>query len=178
MNRGQLEHAIIEIGERFGLDYFYIIGSAAILGSLPDQTDADLIGTRDVDVIPNPADPEKIARLADQVDFVLGEGSAFDHEHGYYVQGLDMNSPTYAPPGWTDRAVPVKAGYTTALCMETHDLAVSKYGAGREQDLTFTAALVRHGLVRKSLLLARASQLDAGEQRLERIRVRIERDFG
>ncbi len=177
MNRRQLEHAIVEIGERFPLDYFYIIGSSAILAELPDLTDADLVGTRDVDMIPNPPNPDDIDRLANQVDNVLGEGSQFDLEQGFYVQGLDMNSPTYAPPGWKDRTVPVTVKGVTALCMEKHDLAISKYGAGREQDLAFTAALARHGLVQKSILLERVRELDVPEKRVERIRALVERDF-
>ena len=66
---------------------------------------------------------------------------------------------------------------TTALCMEKHDLAISKYGAGREQDLTFTAALARHGLVQKAILLDRVERLDVPEARAERIRALIKRDF-
>lgn len=177
MNRRQLEHAIVEIGERFGLDYFYIIGSAAILAELPDLTDADLVGTRDVDLVPNPPDLGDVARLADQIDFVMGEGSDFDREHGYYVQGCDMTTPTFAPPGWKDRLVGVTVRNTTALCMEKHDLAVSKYGAGREQDLTFCAALAHQGLVEESILLERLDKLDLSGRRADRIRGLIRQDF-
>ena len=177
MNRRQLEHAIVEIGEGLGLDYFYIVSSAAILASLPDLRDADLTATRDVDMVPNPSNPDDINRWADQVDVDLGEGSVFDLENGFYVQGLDRRSPTGAPTGWKDRAVWVTARNTTALCMEKHDLAISKYGAGREQDLTFTAALARHGLVQESTLLERVEGLDVPEERAERIRTLIKRDF-
>ena len=33
------------------------------------------------------------------------------------------------------------------LCLEPHDLAISKYAAGREKDLVFTRELARRGLV-------------------------------
>lgn len=47
-------------------------------------------------------------------------------------------------------------GGTEGLCLEVHDLAISKYVAGREKDLAFTAVLARHGLTRKHTLLERA----------------------
>ena len=36
MYRHQLQHVILEIGRRFGVREFYVIGSAAILAVLPD----------------------------------------------------------------------------------------------------------------------------------------------
>lgn len=50
MNRQQLEHAILEVGKRTGEEYFYIIGSAAVLATLPDASDEALVGTRDIKV--------------------------------------------------------------------------------------------------------------------------------
>jgi hypothetical protein len=41
------------------------------------------------------------------------------------------------------------------LCLEVHDLAISKYVAGREKDLSFTFELARHGMTNKSVLLER-----------------------
>ncbi len=99
MNRQQFEHVIREVGRRLKIDYFYIVGSAAVFGSIPDATDRDLIGTRDVDVIPSPPDPADAEKLADRLDFLLGEGSEFDAENGCYVQGVDLSTPAYAPKG-------------------------------------------------------------------------------
>ncbi len=46
-------------------------------------------------------------------------------------------------------------GQAVGLCLEAHDLAISKYVAGREKDLSFTFELARHGITKKSVLLAR-----------------------
>ncbi len=177
MKRKDLEHVIREVGRRTGLDYFYIIGSAAALASLPASQEEALVGTRDVDVIPSPPDPSKIQDYADKLDAWLGEGSPFDAQHGYYVQGVDFTTPTYAPTGWCERAIPVRVGGFTGLCMELHDLALSKYGAGREKDLEFTAALAKTGAIRQVLLEERLSAVTAPEALLGLMRARIQADF-
>jgi hypothetical protein len=37
----------------------------------------------------------------------------------------------------------------TRLCVDVHDLPLSKYAAGREKDVEFNRELVRHGIVSK-----------------------------
>ena len=126
MHRGQLQHVILEIGRRFDLREFHIVGSAAILAALPDPPAGSLTATRDVDVIP-PGDDEQ---LADRISFVLGEASDFDIEHGYYAQGVSLRTPAFAPADWQARALPVRVAEYTGWCMEPHDLVLSKVGAG------------------------------------------------
>ena len=48
MDRSQLQHVILEIGRRFDLSGFHIIGSASILAVLPDAPEGALTATRDV----------------------------------------------------------------------------------------------------------------------------------
>ncbi|MBM3359094.1 MAG: hypothetical protein FJY54_15375 [Betaproteobacteria bacterium] len=64
------------------------------------------------------------------------------------------------------------------LCLEVHDLAISKYVAEREKDLAFTRELARHKLTVEATLLERlsATRLDSRVRKL--VRSRIERDFG
>jgi hypothetical protein len=53
------------------------------------------------------------------------------------------------PDGWRERLIPLRnqnTGGGTGLCLEVHDLAVSKLVAGREKDLAFISGLVRHRL--------------------------------
>jgi hypothetical protein len=52
MYRIHLQHGNFEIGRRFDIQEFHIIGSAAILAALPNPPDGALTATRDVDVIP------------------------------------------------------------------------------------------------------------------------------
>ena len=57
--------------------------------------------------------------------------------------------------GWRERLVPVhneNTGGGTGLCLDIHDLAVSKLIAGREKDIDFLTGLLRHCLVRLPIL--------------------------
>jgi hypothetical protein len=146
---------IVEVGDRFGLDRFYVIGSAAVLAAIPDPPPGALTATRDIDIVP----PDDDEQVADRISFVLGEASEFDIEHGFYAEGVTSLTPTYAPQGWQGRANPVKVGQYTALCMEPHDLVMSKIGAGREKDMEFARAAFKLGLVNQERLQILLSEL-------------------
>lgn len=171
--RHQLQHVILEIGRRFDLSEFHVIGSAAILAVLPDPPVGALTATRDVDVIP-PNDDE---RLADRISFVLGEASDFDIEHGYYAQGVTSRTSTYAPGNWKARAVPVQVETITGWCMEAHDLVLSKLGAGREKDFDFARSAAQLGLVTREELLGRLGEVTASDSMRALIEQRIDALF-
>jgi hypothetical protein len=173
MNRNQLQHVILEIGRRFELCDFHIVGSAAILAVLPNPPEGALTATRDVDVIP-PHDDEA---LADRISFVLGEASEFDLEHGYYAQGVTSKTPMYAPAGWTVRAVPIRVEKYTGWCMEAHDLVLSKLGAGREKDIDFARSTAALGLLRREELLRRLQEVACPDEHRMLIRARIDALF-
>lgn len=170
MKRSQLEHVILEIGRRNDLEYFFIVGSAAILAFLPDPPEGALTATRDVDVIP----PEDDDALADRLSWVLGEGSEFEIEHGYYVQGVSWSTPQFAPRDWHLRACPIHVDNRyTGLCMEPHDLVLSKLGAGREKDIDFSLAVADLGLIEVKTLRQRLEQINATDTQRELIGQRI-----
>jgi vacuolar-type H+-ATPase subunit B/Vma2 len=73
--------------------------------------------------------------------------------------------------------VPVKVDGYTGLCMEIHDLVLSKYGAGREKDLLFTRALVKTGMLDKAVLITRLEDVEAVAAVNSLIRERVEADF-
>lgn len=173
MVRSQLRHVILEIGRRFDLRDFYVIGSAAILAVLPDPPEGALTATRDVDVIP-PADDE---RLADQISFVLGEASDFDLEHGYYAQGVTSKTAAYAPSGWMERAVPVCVDAYTGWCMEAHDLVLSKLGAGREKDIGFAKSAADLALVQRDRLLRQLRDVSCTDEHRRLIEDRVNAIF-
>jgi hypothetical protein len=169
MQRHQLQHVILEIGRRFELRDFHVVGSAAILAALPDPPPGALTATRDVDVIP-PGDDEQ---LADRISFVLGEASDFDIEHGYYAQGVSLRTPAFAPADWPSRAIPVRVADYTAWCMEPHDLVLSKLGAGREKDLEFARDVATLGLVHRDELLARLASVNCTDEHRRQITARV-----
>lgn len=169
MIRDQLQHVILEIGRRFDLTEFYIIGSSAILAALPNPPEGALTATRDVDIIP-PNDDEA---LADRISFVLGEASDFDAEYGYYAQGVTSRTPTFAPAGWQRRALPLHVESYTGWCMEVHDLVLSKLGAGRDKDLEFATGAATLGLLCRETLLRRLADVSCTRAERDRIAERI-----
>ena len=169
MYRSQLQHVILEIGRRFDLYDFHIVGSAAILAVLPDPPEGALTATRDVDVIP-PNDDE---RLGDRISFVLGEASEFDLEYGYYAQGVTSRTPIYAPASWKDRAVPIRVEQYTGWCMEAHDLVLSKVGAGCEKDFDFAKSAAALGLLERGELLRRLVAVACSDEHRRQIEARI-----
>jgi hypothetical protein len=58
-----------------------------------------------------------------------------------------------------------------------HDLAISKYYAGRVKNFEFTAELAKYGLTDKSTLLARLKETTLTQPERSLIEGRIKRDF-
>ena len=173
MKRSELEHLIRAAGRIARDREIVVIGSQAILGQFPDAPPA-LLRSMEGDLYPR-SKPE----LADKVDGAIGEGSRFHEQYGYYAQGVAPDTATL-PRGWQRRLVRIANANTdgyTGLCLEVHDLALSKYAAAREKDLEFTRELARHRMTEKKTLLKRlaATRLEAALARA--LRGRIERDF-
>jgi hypothetical protein len=65
----------------------------------------------------------------------------------------------------------------TGLCLEVHDLVISKAVAGREKDRVFVREVIRHGLVDRDTLLDRlaGTPLDTATRR--RLHQRLDADF-
>ena len=62
-----------------------------------------------------------------------------------------------------DRLVRIQnenTGGGAGLCLEVHDLAVSKLVAGREKDVTFIRELIEHCMIQVSVLSKRLSQTE------------------
>ena len=62
-------------------------------------------------------------------------------------------------------------------CLEAHDLAIAKFVAGREKDLDFNAALVRHGMVDRNVLEQRLAATQIGSEIRALVHSRIARCF-
>jgi len=173
MRRSELEHLIRAAGRIAGERELVVIGSQAVLGQFPDAPVA-LLASMEVDLYPL-ARPE----LADKVDGAIGESSRFHQTYGYYAQGVGPQTAVL-PARWRQRLVRIENANTggyAGLCLEVHDLAISKYVAGREKDREFTRELARHGMTDKAILVRRlaATRLDPVMAKL--LRGRIERDF-
>jgi len=162
MTRTQLEHLIRAAADISDDDEIIVIGSQAILGEFPNAPEPLRVSV-EADVFPR-NHPER----ADLIDGSIGELSPFHATYGYYAHGVDETTAVL-PDGWRDRLVAVRNRNTrgaTGLCLEVHDLLVSKLVAGREKDLAFVRQALTHRLAQKSILLERldATPIDAAER--------------
>ena len=154
MTRSELEHLIRAAGAIAQDSEIVVIGSQSILGQFPEAPDS-LLQSAEADLYPR-HHPDR----ADLIDGSIGEASHFHETFGYYAQGVGEETATL-PTGWQSRLVRISnantAG-TTGLCLEVHDLAISKYAAAREKDLEFTRELARHGMTNQRLLFERLDE--------------------
>jgi len=172
VEREQLEHVLRAAAAITREDEFIVIGSQAILGALPNAP-PELRLSREVDLYPLHR-PE----LSDLIDGALGEASHFDDAFGYCARGVGPET-AILPFGWKDRLIRVTGPNTrgaTGWCLEPHDLAASKYAANREKDRVFCRNALRHGIVSRDLLAARAELLPLPAERIRAIQAAIERD--
>lgn len=162
MNRAALEHLLRAAAAITGESTFYVVGTAAIVASLRSEAGIApvVLRSREADLIPASASPRSI----DLIDGALGQDSTFDGTFGYYADGVDFSTVAYAPEDWRDRTIRFESPATQGacgLCMEVHDLAVSKLCAGRQKDLEFVDGLVQSGLVDRTILLQRLTKVIA-----------------
>ena len=81
----------------------------------------------------------------------------FHQTFGYYAQGVVARTAVL-PKGWKDRLVRFESPGTSgivALCLELHDLWISKAVANRQKDIEFCRALLEIGVVDPVELRAR-----------------------
>lgn len=173
MTRTELEHIIRAAATVADDDEIVVIGSQAILGQFPNAP-SELLTSMKADVWPR-NHPERW----ELVDGTLGELSPFHEAFGYYAQGVGPETATL-PAGWERRLVRVQTPRTrgaVGLCLEVHDLVISKYAALREKDIGFVQAVIRHGLVDQQQLLERLAAAPLSPGRRDLIASLIGRDF-
>jgi hypothetical protein len=173
MKKLHVDHVLRAAGRITGERRFIIIGSQSLHGKYPDLPDEITLSV-EVDLIAA-GDPDRGEWLN-----AIGQDSQFHQTFGYYADPVDMKT-AILPKGWQGRLVNLPPGDTegvTGLCLEPHDLAISKYVAGLEKDTAFTAALVRHGLVEIDTLLRLVDVTPVTDSVKQRLRANIDRDFG
>lgn len=164
MRRDQLEHAIRTACQFIGQREVIVVGSQSILGSFDEaRLPAHATMSLEIDILPIAADNDEVARLADLIEGVAGEFSAFEDLHGFSIDGVDMDTSAL-PDGWRDRLVKVQNANTaapsgnpqfTGWCLDKEDLCVAKLCALREKDQNFVAALLEARLVDSDVITER-----------------------
>ncbi|MDQ3740700.1 MAG: hypothetical protein M3389_07115 [Actinomycetota bacterium] len=173
MRRAEWEHVIAAAADVSGEVEIVVVGSQAILGSVPDPPES-LLRSMEVDLYPRAA-PDK----ADLIDGALGDGSRFQQSYGYYAHGVGPQTAK-PPAGWEQRLVEVRldarvpsAPRAVALCLEPHDLILAKCLANRDRDWEFARDALAAGIVRLEVLLDRVALLPTDPSRQEAIRTRL-----
>jgi len=151
VKRENLEHLIRSAGAISECKEIIVIGSQSILGMYPNAP-KEALTSMEADLI-----PVGDSHLSDLVDGAIGELSAFHETFGYYADGVSEMTAVL-PNNWKDRLVTVENSNTNGfkgLCLEPHDMAISKLVAGREKDLEVCSVLYDHGLLNRKTLLER-----------------------
>ena len=149
MRRDQLEHAIRTACQIIGHEAVVVVGSQSILGSFTeDELPSAATMSIEIDVLPLVDDGEETARLADLIEGVAGEWSPFEEQHGFSIDGVDLNTAVL-PDGWRDRLVKVQNANTaapsgqprfTGWCLDKEDLCVAKLCATRSAGTSATGS--------------------------------------
>lgn len=145
MTRDELEHAIRAACDVVDDDEVWVFGSQAILGQYANAPE-ELRMSAEVDIAPVNESSKTI-----NIDANLGELSPFHQAYGFYAHGVSIEAAVL-PQGWERRAKRVSNSNTrgkTGLCVEAHDLAVSKLVAFRPKDLDFVRFADKRSCVRK-----------------------------
>lgn len=109
----------------------------------------------------------------------LGEGSKLHETCGYHADGVGPGTAKL-PEGWEDRVIEISNENTRGArgkCLEIHDLAISRYYAGREKDLGFTRHLAEYGLTKPGSLEERLGGTPIEESERDRIGKKARKDF-
>lgn len=158
MRRRDLEHAIRAASEISQQGRILIIGSQSILGTFTeDQLPAAASMSVELDVarieVPNPQE------LSDEISFAVGEMSQFHETHGFYLEGVGVETAAL-PRNWEYRLVRVESQGATGFCLDPYDLCVAKLIAHREKDYAFVRSLIEFGLIKIDQLRARLIEVD------------------
>lgn len=159
MKRSELAHILRAASTITDDSRILVIGSQSILASFTDdQLPAEATRSIEADIafFEDPGETK-----ADAVDGAIGEESPFHETNGVYGQGVTI-ATAVLPDGWQERLVAFddpEASPSQAVCLEPHDLIVSKLVAGREKDRRFAKALVAAGLVDIDILRSRVELL-------------------
>ena len=166
MRRSELGRALRAAGRIARDNEFFLIGSQAIHACCR-RPPAEVTLSQECDLY-----PKNRPETANRLDAELGRGSRFARRHGFYV---DVVTPELAslPSGWARRLKPLRTGSVTALCLEVHDLAISKLAAGRLKDLEFVGALLCLGLAHPRTVRRRLGRLE-GKPQQKRLRARLQ----
>ncbi len=138
-----LKLAVLAAATAYDRKRFVVVGSAAILASFPEAP-GFLRVSADIDMFPI----RKLKNTEFQSgDEQVGQASAFEVEHDFYVERVGDWTLLSQPEGWLERCVKYTVEGNVAHCLSPLDLVYNKTEAGREKDLNFVAGVLSEGIV-------------------------------
>lgn len=171
MKKSEVEHVLRAAGDITGERQFIIIGSQSIHAKYPDQFAGATISL-ELDLIAK-NHPERTEQLN-----AIGQESQFHETYGYYADPVDSTTAVL-PKGWQGRLVNLPVTQTNGvagLCLDPHDLLISKYVARREKDIEFNREVMAAGVVDAGRLLELVDITPVDEAAKVRMRGYIEHD--
>jgi hypothetical protein len=169
MKKRHVEHILRAAAAITGEKQLIVVGSQALHAKFPDVAD-EIVMSVEVDLI-----AKKNTSRTEWLN-AIGQDSQFHVTYGYYADPVDEGT-AILPKGWKGRLVNLAAGEVTGLCLDPHDLAISKYVARREKDLLFTRELARRGYTRKARLLELLEVTAVAPEIKARVHMDIVADF-
>lgn len=144
-----LKRAVRAVARHFDADRVYVVGSQALLAVRPDISEV-LRHTDEIDIFPGNAAKWEQAHpgqeASEEISALMGIGSHFHDQHGYYLDGVDSRTATL-PADWEGRAVvrtiEVDGRDVELVVPEPQDLAISKLARLVEKDKEWLKAFNR-----------------------------------
>ena len=142
---------------------FVVVGSLSILGVVQgSNVPARMLMSIDVDCFTR-NDPGRIFELNE----ALGEGSAFEASHGFYLDPISPDVPTL-PENWKYRLIRVPLDKRIFVSfLDPNDAAVSKYSRCEPRDREWIRSGLAAGLLSVPIIESRfrdTAFLDAAER--------------
>ena len=164
MDLSSLENLFEEARKLTGHTEFVVVGSLAILGVVQrGRVPPRMLMSIDVDCYTR-QDPARIFDL----QHALGDGSAFEAAHGYYLDPVSPSLPTL-PAQWEFRLIRVLLKNGLAIFfLDPNDAAVSKYARAEARDREWLKAGLAAGLLSAPIIESRLRDttfFDAAERR-------------
>lgn len=149
---------------------FYVVGSNALLAALPRNKPmpAEMMLSAELDVYL----PTENDSLSDHIEHLMGEGSGFATEYGFYVDTVGSET-AILPRDWQTRTkthtVTRAHGNVTIelIAPDPNDLAVAKLIPWREKDIAWLKSGVKAGIFRTDLIATRLASVDVHRCQLD-----------